>query len=192
MVLNWSIKTFFTKHIKIEEYIKNVPNISVMKIINYYSEKYNVPFYVLLGIFIIESTNRTLLFRFIEYIVATICGLLSLLLKKPIKNYTVGVCQVGIGNILYLNSNRDNRYDGSLSIKNYNEFKIVIMAFKKNNNIMIAAMLIKEFLNESKDLNSDRQIRYVGQKYNGKIEYGIFLSKLVQALEKDKIIERIL
>lgn len=192
MALNWNIKTFFTKRVKIEEYIKNLPNISIMKIINYYSKIYDIPFYVLLGIFIIETTNRTLVYRLIEYVAATAFGLISIIFKKSMKNYTVGVCQVGIGNILYMDLNRDIRYDKYIKLKNYNELKTVVMAYKKNNNIRMSAMLIKEFLNESMELNSDRQIRYIGQKYNGKIEHGVLLSKLVQALEKENITERLI
>lgn len=184
MGLSLNLKTACTNYKEIEAYICNIPDTQTLQIIYDNAEKQKVPFCVLLGIYIIETTNRTIVYRWIEYILTFFIGFFSFLFKIRIKNYTVGVCQIGLGNILLMNFNKDKRYDKYFIINSFSEYKAIIKGFNKKNNIKLAAILIKEFILESGNMNPNRQIRYIGQIYNGRMEYGILLSKIVQALNE--------
>jgi hypothetical protein len=188
MDLNLKLWTIFTNYKKgYNRYICNIPKASTLQIICNNAKKYDVPFSVLLGIYIIETTNRNIIYRFAEYAITMIYGVLSLLFKMPIKNYTIGVFQIGLGNILSLKLNQNKKYTEYLVIRNFNEYITIIKGFKKSNNIELASILVESLIKESENLSYLRQIRYVGQKYNGRIEYGILLYKLVQALEKGNL-----
>ncbi len=165
-------------------YIKKIPKESKLKIINHYSIMYNIPFNVLLGVYLIETKNRKIVHRIIENLLVTFLGTLSLIFKINIKNYTIGQYQIGIGNMLKYNFSKDTRHAKYIKIRNFCEYKWLFKMMLFKNNIKFAAQLIHEFILESNDLNIERQIRYIGQKYNGYRKYGVQLDILVNEISK--------
>lgn len=152
------------------------------KLNNYIKEiasKNDIPYAILYGIINIETSYRKLYFRIAEYF-CTICSYLTLkLFKIPMKNYTVGVCQVGIAMILssqdrniYIHNKYINRIEKG-------DFLKIIKSFFKRNNIEVCASFLKTiYLDEiMKHSNMKIVVRRIGEKYNGHLSYGLMLER---------------
>ena len=149
-----------------------------------YAVEYGVPLNILIGIFMLEISSRGRLFRFAEYS-ATIAGILvNILFGVPVKNYTIGKCQVGLTSILIYHGFSDYNIH-SRNVDNFNLKKLFLvvksMRFKTNSRIF-AEKISKYYKTISNSSLAHNSIIFIGEYYNGKFSYGLSLEKAVHEL----------
>lgn len=94
------ISDISTQHTSVDPYIRRTPNIKTQKIIKDFSEQYDVPFEIVLGVYLIETKCRPYWFRIIEYLYLFLRVFLSYIFYIRIPNITVGKFQIGLATIL--------------------------------------------------------------------------------------------
>ncbi|NPV51731.1 MAG: hypothetical protein HPY60_11135 [Candidatus Methanofastidiosum sp.] len=144
------------------------------------SKDYKIPFDIVYGIYLIETTYRPVFYRVVEYIVASFRLLLAVLFNVPINNYTVGKCQIGIGVILafwgYSNANLYSKKIFGITMEQ--AVKILKSFFWQYNSIIFVWRINILYKNCSiNDYNT--LIRNIGYLYNGKMVYGYVLEELI-------------
>lgn len=149
------------------------------------AKEYGVPPNVLIGIYMLEVTFRSRLFRLGEYM-ATIVGICcNILFKIPVKNYTIGKCQVGLTSILYYHGLSEyNLHSRKVDDFNFSKFLLVLksISFKTNSRIF-ADKISRYHKNIANSPSSQNLIIFIGEYYNGKLGYGLSLEKIVNDLD---------
>lgn len=139
---------------------------------------------ILIAIYFIESYYRNRKFRFCENMILINSFIIN---KRKIKNYTVGIMQVGLANILihYGFENVERHIRVVENFENKHKYYILKGLYWKEN-LQIARKLINLHYEEACRLTSDigciRGI--VGELYNGREEYALLLLKIIDKIEK--------
>jgi len=158
-------------------------NIRAVDVLRKNAEKYKVPFNLLFGIYIMETTFRRGFFRLAENS-ATILGILkNICFGSPVKNYTIGRCQVGLTSILIFYG-YDNYNPHSLYVQGFN-FYMLMLVFKSmfyKTNIEVFSKKVALYYNHIVNLSPDNAIILTGEFYNGKFSYGLALERIVNDL----------
>lgn len=145
---------------------------------------------IMISILLIETYYRYFAIRIVEYIVVFISSILNLILNVPIKNYTVGIFQVGIS--YALNYDGFKMYEHVKYIKSIN-FRMLISilsSFYYKRNIHISFYRILGYYKKINLLLDDRLIsRRIGEMYNGSYEYGILVQNIEHELKNPVNIE---
>lgn len=154
-----------------------------LRYLNYKCNEYNISQKVCAGIYEIESMHRNIIFRIAENS-ATLVGLiLNYTFRVPLKNYTIGCCQIGISSILYLSgfySYEHITYIEKLTLK---EVLIIIKSMYYKNNIDLLCKKISLYYKKYKYLHTVDELQaaaIIGQLYNGKYIYGLQLQEIVR------------
>lgn len=180
-----------TRLISAEPFVRRLPKSNILKKLREHSEYYNVPFEIVLGIYLIETACRPYWFRFFEnmYLILRIC--LSFTMNLKIPNITVGRFQIGLGTTLKYHSVLADVHLSSMNVSGYKNYVFILQtAFSFDKNSIIGTWWIAELYNQTLGFNSRRAIRYIGLKYNGYIGYGLLLENIVHLLNKYKITPR--
>lgn len=150
------------------------------------SIKIGLPPEIPVGIYLVETHGRPSLFRLIEYSCFILRVVLWALIKLPIPNYTLGRFQLGLATILkYYGFDLD--IHARIITPTSLQIVYLVRSLIWKNHVNIACHVIKGIYNDCHNLDSDRLIRYVGIKYNGRLKYGLFLEKLVKLHIRKKI-----
>lgn len=147
------------------------------------SRDFKIPFEIVYGIYLIETTFRPIYYRIIEYAVVIFELILAVLFNVPIKNYTIGKCQIGIGVVLAFWGYSDtNIYSKKIfNIKIGQAVKIIKSFFWQYNSIIFVWRLNTLYKNCS--INDYKILtRNIGYAYNGKMVYGYVLEELINKL----------
>ena len=149
---------------------------------------FKLPFDIVCGIYLIETTFRPLHYRLVEYTVVFFKLLLSVIGGLPIKNYTVGKCQIGLGTILcfygYTNATFHSKEICNI---NFDQAISIIRAFFDEYNLLIFVWRLR-FIYASYTEDIDNIIINIGYGYNGNMIYGLVLERVINELRlSDKL-----
>lgn len=158
---------------------KKVPSFNAIVEINSVAIKYKLPKQILIGVYILERTFRPVSFRVLEYLALFYSFIMLCFFRKPFPNYTIGICQVGIGNILNFNGYNVNAHSTYTNEIHFKQFIAICKSIYWKQNIEIAAWLLKKYYEAIEDLSFERKIKYVGMAYNGDYSYGQMLKNLI-------------
>ncbi len=153
--------------------------------LNRLSKEYGLPFDILCGIYLIETTFRPYYYRCGEYIVVLFNLFLALLFNKPIKNYTIGKCQIGMGTILcYFGYKNAYFYSKEISDVTIEQAIVIVKSFFWEYNSRIFAWRLRIIYHNSSPHNTNysKLIRTIGYTFNGKIGYCLILEELVNRI----------
>lgn len=146
-----------------------------------YGNEYGVNSDILLSIFTIETFYRTFWMRVAEYSVVFWGCIRCLLLKKPIKNYTIGKCQLGLATILNFYGGNYYRHSQNILISSISEIKQIFSVISEEKAIKILAYQLQPIAHKAiriyPDLRKNR-IRYIGEQFNGRYSYGMLLTEV--------------
>ena len=141
---------------------------------------HSIPANILEGVLELETTYRKWYHRFAENS-ATICLLLlNRLIGIPVRNFTIGYCQIGIASILSTDKRRIYRHCRYLNRFEANDIFQIIKAMGFESNLLICAELLEQIYLKEVMLTDDINIVYrrVGEEYNGTLGYGLMLEEL--------------
>lgn len=143
----------------------------------------------LCAIYLIETTARPLYARFAEYVVMTCRMLLCFLIKIPLPSYTIGQFQIGIPYILqyagkdiyeHVDRIRKITFRDMIAVWKSATWKMQVeLAVYRLNPITRRAKNIYHVAEEDHDY---RAYVYIGEQYNGKYSYGLFLQEIADYL----------
>lgn len=141
---------------------------------------------ILIGIYIIENTYRNIFCRSIEYTLLIISVILNVIFKVPVRNYTVGIFQIGITSILIFYG--DKTYDVHQKVINKltkEQLSFVLKGIFYNNNLQICLWKINQYYKKlkSKGYNYYSLVGHIGELYNGDIGYGFKLQEIVNNIK---------
>lgn len=179
-------KSFETKFIKL---LKRPSSKRYEKYCHAYSQQFNISSDTLFCICCIERICRPYYQRCVEYFFTVIGIILNLIFRIPLKNYTVGCCQIGLANILRYNGFSFYGHLDKIYKFRPNMVIPVLKAFSPRWSIKICAFLIEDYSNKFKATSISNYNKQLGFRYNGTIEYGILLNNLYQkyiAYKKEK------
>ena len=133
-----------------------------------FSKETEIPYEITLGIYLIETYYRPWYYRFIEYNILNINLLLSYIFNVPIKNYTIGVFQLGVGTILasYENNCLINRYNNRITINKCVYILRIIKAYFLYRNFCVFSYWLKEVFNFKCKNVCNSELRNIGYAYN--------------------------
>lgn len=137
---------------------------------------------ILIGIYLIESNYRNIFYRFAEYIIVV---LKLIFCDKQIKNYTIGIMQVGLANILrhynYYEYDEHEKFLKNISVE---KAKNILKGMYWKNSIRISKALIEDWYFEYKNKNYSEStiVGLIGEKYNGTEGYALLLLDIVKRL----------
>ena len=150
-----------------------------------FGNEYGVNPNVLLSIFTIESFYRPLWMRLVEYGVVFFGCIRCLLLKIPMKNRTIGKCQLGLATILNFYGSNHYQHSHSVLISSISEVCQIFSVTSKERAIEILAYRIQPITLRAvciyPNLRENR-IRYIGEQFNGRYSYGMLLTEVFHQL----------
>lgn len=143
---------------------------------------------VLLSIYIVETHFRKMMYRQGEYIIAFASAIVSVLFKRPMKNYTIGKCQLGIATICNYYGGcyyQHQRYILIRGIKALgNIFSITIL----ENTVKILNYRVLPIIKRAEKIypdNIELQMYYIGEQFNGRYSYGLLLYEVFELAYRD-------
>jgi len=147
----------------------------------------HLPANLLVAIFLIETKERPAYMRYGEYILVVFGAFQNTLMRKPVKNYTIGKCQLGLATILnyfgtslYQHLEHIERFDAK-------DLGIVIKSVSSKIHFLILAHRVTPIYQRATRIyesDVENVCCYVGEQYNGRYTYGILLSEVVKTLGK--------
>jgi len=143
--------------------------------------KYGVPVEIVKGIYSIEVSYRPFWFRWIEYIALIGYSILFIIsFSNRIPNLTIGRFQIGLSIIQnYFNNELPVHKVKAISPPKKELLKILSYCIGHRNNI-IAIWWISKLYSETSSLSPSRAHMYVGTRYNGSLDYGFLLTKIIK------------
>lgn len=150
-----------------------------------YGKQYNTNPSVLLSVFIIETFYRPFWMRAIEYFAVFFGCLQCLLLKLPMKNYTIGKCQLGLATILNFFGHSYYQHSRKILISSVTEMKQIFSVISNRRAIEILAYRLQPITHKASCIYPEKQksrIRYIGEQFNGRYSYGMLLSEVFYQL----------
>lgn len=156
------------------------------------SAEFNLPFEIVYGIYLIETTYRPAYYRVGEYIVVLLMLILSILFKRPVKNYTIGKYQIGIGTILcFFGFTNASFYTKEICNLTIFQALAIIKSFFWNYNSKIFAWRLRILLVNSNTHtnNYSKLARNIGYAYNGNMVYGLLLEDIIEYLYYNNVME---
>ncbi len=146
-----------------------------------YGNEYGVNPSILLSVFIIETFYRPFWMRIVEYSVVLFGCLGCLLLKRPIKNYTIGKCQIGLATILNFYGGNFYQHSHNIKISSISEIRQIFSIISEENSIKILAYRLQPITHKAMRIYPDlrkSRIRYIGEQFNGRYSYGMLLNEV--------------
>ena len=132
---------------------------------------------ILISILLIETYYRNLVFRIIEYLF--VLGISSILLNIPIKNYTIGVCQIGLSYILKYHGFEMYEHVRFIKVLDFSMLKSILSSINYKKNIEVSLWRTMNYYQKLMIFSDERLIaRRIGEKYNGTYEYGLLVEKI--------------
>jgi len=168
-----------------QKYIQHLNGLSI---------KYGVPKNILIGIYFIETSFRPLYFRICEYIFVILGVLLNFAFKVPLKNYTIGRCQIGISSILIFSGKDIYKHSRYIKKVSKSDFLNIVKAMHYKRNLEISALIVRRlYVKSFKTANNyNNQLRHIGENYNGRYSYGLLLDEIVSCLDKRNKVNKLM
>lgn len=172
-----SKKVYNKKRIKWhKKYIRHLRRLSI---------NYNMPENLLIGIYLIETSFRPLYFRVGEYVLVLLGSFLNLIFMVPLKNYTIGRCQIGIAAILQYYGKDTYKHTKYIKKITIDDFINIVKAMQYKTNFQICAEMVAGYYQKTLYTASsyNLRLRYVGEEFNGRYSYGLLLEDIVNLLD---------
>lgn len=150
-----------------------------------YGNEYGINPSVLLSIFTVETFYRPVWMRVIEYCAVFFGCIRCLLLKIPMKNRTIGRCQLGLATILNFYEGNQYQHSYSISISSISEIRQIFSVISKERAIEILAYRLQPITRRAICIYPDvqeKRIRYIGEQFNGRYSYGMLLTEVFRQL----------
>lgn len=150
------------------------------------STQYYMPKNLLVGIYLIETSFRPWYFRIGEYIFVILGCLFNIVFGAPLKNYTIGKCQIGISSILKNSGKNVYKHVRYIRRIDKEDFLNILKAMHYKRNFRICAEMVNDFYERSLHTanNYNSQLRHIGEEFNGRYSYGLLLDDIVCLLDK--------
>ena len=148
-------------------------------------KEYGINPNVLLSIFTIETFYRPFWMRMAEYCTVFFGCIRCLLLKIPMKNRTIGRCQLGLATILNFYGSDHYQHSHSILITSISEMRQIFSVVSKARTIEILAYRLQPITRRAVCIYPDLQenrIRYIGEQFNGRYSYGMLLTEVFHQL----------
>lgn len=140
---------------------------------------------VLLSIFTIETFYRPLWMRIAEYCMVFFGCIRCLLLRIPMKNRTIGRCQLGLATILNYYGGNYYQHSHDILISSISEMCRIYSVLSKERVIEILAYRLQPISRRAICIYPDvreKRIRYIGEQFNGQYSYGMLLAEVFHQL----------
>lgn len=137
------------------------------------------------GILLIETFYRPLHYRLAEYCITLGSCVYSLILKKPVKSYTIGIGQVGIARILNCSGYMTDPRQRHICIDSPKQLMCVLSSFRHSKMTKIVEQYVSQLITcaqKAFPYDIDEQIQYIGELYNGRYSYGLLLVEVFHYL----------
>lgn len=152
--------------------------------IKYGNEYWTNP-YVLLSVYTIETFYRPFWMRIVEYCAVFFGCARCLLLKRPMKNYTIGKCQLGLATILNFYGGDYYQHSRYILISSVDEIRQIFSVISEDRALEILAYRLQPITHKAAciypELRENR-IRYIGEQFNGRYSYGMLLTEVFNQL----------
>lgn len=138
------------------------------------------------SIYAIESFYRPVPFRMAEYAVVLGVGAISIALKRTIRNYTIGVCQLGLSTIFNYYGGDYYQYATELRLSNMRCLSKLLSVISLKTSIKVLAYRIDPMLQRAQSIypnNRENQLCYIGEQFNGRYSYGLMLNSVYEILD---------
>lgn len=145
---------------------------------------YKLPNELLLGVYILETAYRKWYHRCVENIFTILSIVLNITLKRKVKNYTIGRCQIGLATILSLSGELRYRHSKKIDNLDINDLKIIIKGMNFKGSVDLCSIHLKKLYGTEllRGTDNDILIRRVGEEFNGRYIYGLLLEDLCRLL----------
>lgn len=137
------------------------------------------------SIYAIESFYRPIQFRMVEYVAVLGGGTISVVFNRAIKNYTIGVCQLGLSTIFNYYGGDYYQHAKELRIGDMRSFSKLLSVISLKTSIKILEYRIEPILQRAQNIypnNRENQLCYIGEQFNGRYSYGLMLNSVYEAL----------
>lgn len=146
----------------------------------YLSKDFKIPFDIVYGIYLIETTFRPFYYRIAEYVIVFLALLRAVLFHTPIKNFTVGKSQIGIGAILlFWGHSNANFYTKQIHNVTLRQAIDILKSFAWRYNSIIFVWRLNILYKNCAFDDYRVVIRNIGNAYNGRMIYGYVLEELI-------------
>lgn len=159
--------------------------ISVKNLCVKLGNEYEINPNILLSVFTIETFYRPLRMRAVEYCVVFGACIRCLLLKKPMKNRTIGSCQLGLATILNFYGGNHYQHSHDILIFSFSEMRQIFSVISRERAIEILAYRLQPITRRATRIYPDlreNRIRYIGEQFNGRYSYGMLLTEVFRQL----------
>lgn len=159
---------------------------SPKKLCHKYGKQFSVDPNMLLSIFAIETFYRPFYFRAVEYFLVIAGCLGCLLLKRPVKNFTIGKCQLGLTTILNYYGFDYYPHSRYICIKSFAEIFKLMSVISTDKCIEILAYKLKSITDKARNIypiTNSNYLRYIGEQFNGRYSYGMLFSEVCHQLK---------
>ena len=134
---------------------------------------------LVVSIYIIESFFRPLYLRFCEYCLVLFAAMYCLVFKHPIRNYTIGCCQVGLSTILSYYGIQTYQHALTVMISNSKDMLRILSVISKRKSIDILVFRLAPIIQRANRIYPNKlesRLNYIGEQFNGRFAYGMLLS----------------
>jgi len=142
---------------------------------------------VIIAIYLIENHFRPFRIRTVEYSMLILAFIANRVVARPIKNYTVGRFQIGLTSILRHGGYTGYKvHDRNISKLSLSELLYILSRCSFHNNLVVCCQIVRGFTDKielewgANQYNTGR----IGEKYNGKKNYGFLLLEITKRLKE--------
>lgn len=140
---------------------------------------------VLISICSIEGYFRPFLFRVGEYFFVFLLGLYSAVFKRQMRNYTIGISQIGVTSVLNSYGYSYYEHEKDIHLTCVKQVFLMLSACNPRTSINITLQKISPQIDRAKRIYPNdwrQQVRWIGEVYNGRYSYGLLLEDVFEML----------
>ena len=141
---------------------------------------------IIMSIYAIEHFYRYWGFRMVEYFAGVWSGVLSIVFKRPMRNYTIGVCQLGLSTIRNYYGASYYQHSMNLQLNCFQDLREILSVMTIKNSVRILTYRIAPFLEQAQHIyphSRENQLCYIGEQFNGRYSYGLMLNEVYEILD---------
>ena len=134
---------------------------------------------IVVSIYIIESFFRPFYMRFCEYCLLFAAAMYSLVFKHPIRNYTIGCCQVGLSTILNYYGIQTYQHAHTVLIPSFSDLMRIYGIISKRKSVEILIFRLAPIIQRANRIYPNKlksRLNYIGTQFNGRFAYGMLFS----------------
>jgi hypothetical protein len=138
---------------------------------------------IVASIFIIETFFRPFYMRFCEYCLLLVSAMNCLIFKHPIKNYTIGCCQVGLSTILNYYGIQTYQHAHTVMLSGFADLRLMYSVISKKKSVEILTFRLAPIIQRANRIYPNKlksRLNYIGTQYNGRFAYGMLFTWVYQ------------